>query len=45
MALKKACAIAGRALGVDPLRLYEMPVREIVEWCDVIDFGRGRRDG
>lgn len=33
--IKRGTARAARVLGADVLQLYGLPVREIVEWCEV----------
>ena len=33
--LKRVVAFAARTLGTDPLSLYSLPVREIVQWCNI----------
>jgi hypothetical protein len=35
MELKRAAACTAIVLRCDPLKLYDLPFRELVEWCEV----------
>lgn len=35
LTIKRGVAHAARILGTDALKLYALPVREIIQWCDV----------
>lgn len=35
MSIKRAIAYAALELHTDPLALYSLPFREIIEWCEV----------
>ena len=35
MSIKRAVASASLLLHADPLALYSLPFREIIEWCEV----------
>lgn len=45
LTLKRAAAFAATALGSDALRLYQLPVRELIQWCEVARDVVRARDG
>lgn len=43
MSIKRAVASAAIVLHTDPLALYSLPFREIIDWCEVAILLKSRR--